>query len=105
MNDRTFIEAGCHLAWQMGGGAADPIGTLCERVLNRRPQPSERAFLDAQWQEARVYYQEHREEARQLMGHLEDVVTPAPTDDVSKLAALAVVGMTLFNLDEAMTRE
>lgn len=105
MNDRTFIEAGCHLAWRVGSGATDPVATLCEHVLSRQAQPTERGYLDAQWREAQTFYQQYPFEARQLMSHLEDLVTLHPADDIPELAALAVMGMTLFNLDEAMTRE
>lgn len=102
MNDRTFIEAGCHMALSDQRGGKPSIPSLFEAVLSRRATELELTELNAQFDEALSYYQRHPEAGHALLSGqpLSSRVELTPGR-----AALAIIGMTLLNLDEAITRQ
>ena len=102
MNDRTFIEAGCQLALADAEGDVASISLLFERVLSRKPSPSELEGLNEQFRDSLEYYRNYGEDARALLAYGGKAVQDK---GVSERAALAIIGMTLLNLDEAITRQ
>jgi hypothetical protein len=102
MNDRTFIEAGCQLALADVAGTVESVASLFESVLSREPSPSELMNLTEQYRDSLNYYLAHVDDARALLGHVGE---EAPTEGPSERAALAIVAMTILNLDEAITRQ
>jgi len=102
MNDRTFIEAGCQLALADAAGTVESVSSLFESVLSREPSPSELENLTKQFREALGYYEAHIDDAQALLGHVGE---ETPTEEASERAALAIVAMTILNLDEAITRQ
>ena len=102
MNDRTFVEAACHMAVADDVGGEGSIAKLFEQVLSRLPSPSERMDLQEQFRIALAHYRGNLAEARELLSHVE----ASPSDaELPRRAALAVIGMTILNLDEAITRQ
>ncbi len=105
MNDLTFLEAGCHLAKTSAGDSPQVrMEHMAERVLGRSLGSDDLASLREQFESARGYYREHPDAAAELLA-LEPSVTSANLANPGVEAALALVGMTLLNLDEAMTRQ
>jgi hypothetical protein len=102
MNDLTFIEAGCQLALADAEGTVESVSSLFERVLSRGPSPSELKNLTEQFRDSLEYYLAHVEDAQALLGHVE---RESPAEEASERAALAIVAMTILNLDEAITRQ
>ena len=102
MNDRTFIEAACHMALSDGAGDLDSIAHLFEQVLSRLPSPTELADLQEQFRVAETYYSKNPADAEALLGHVE---TKLGKHELPARAALAVTGMTILNLDEAISRQ
>ena len=102
MNDRTFIEAGCQLALADSEGTEESVSSLFESVLSREPSPSELENLTDQFRDSLEYYLDHVDDAQALLGYVED---ESPAEEASERAALAIVAMTILNLDEAITRQ
>ena len=102
MNDETFIEAGCQLAVTAPTANQSAIAGMFEHVVSRPPSPGELAELGAQFEMAVAHYRAHPEDAGALLG---DLVESYELQKPSARAALAIIGMTLLNLDEAITRQ
>ena len=102
MNDRTFIEAACRLALDASPNPGLAIPLMFERVLSRPASPTEREELRNQFQTALAYYRDNPEDSRALLGYLGE---PLPEAELAARSALAIVGMTILNLDEAITRQ
>ena len=70
-------------------------------AVGRRPSPQERGVVVRLHEQALAHFRSHPDEARQMAGTLPK--PPGATD--AELAAWSVVGRTLMNLDEFITRE
>ena len=70
-------------------------------TLGRRPSQAERGILTRLHEQSLGHFRSHPDEARQMAGTLSK--PPGAGDD--ELAAWSVVGRTLMNLDEFITRE
>ncbi|WP_406698063.1 PSD1 and planctomycete cytochrome C domain-containing protein [Singulisphaera sp. Ch08] len=106
LNDLTYVEAARVLAERTLNAATDERGRLDEltsRVLSRPTSERERAVLQREFERARAYYREHRDEAVRWVSHGQSSVSK--DHDAADLAAYAVVANLIFNLDEAITRE
>ena len=102
MNDRTFIEAACRLALDASLEEGEAIALMFERVLSRPATSVELEELQQQFQAAAAHYQKQPKDAQSLLGYLGE---SSPEAENPYRAAMAVVGMTLLNLDEAITRQ
>ncbi|MFM7322884.1 MAG: DUF1553 domain-containing protein, partial [Armatimonadota bacterium] len=104
LNDPAFLEAAAVLGERMddGGGVDGGIGIGVRRVLGRPPVPAETARLAALWRDALAEYRKHPDLARTLLATANR--TPGKDTDVGRLAAWAVIGNVLLNLDEALVR-
>lgn len=109
MNDHGYIEAARVLAQKILVNGIDKrsdldrMQTLMSTILSRPGADEEVALLTRQLAKARQHYQDHADDAKKLLAY-----GSAPVPDTinrSELAAWTVVAMTIFNLDEAITRE
>jgi hypothetical protein len=106
MNEPQFVEASRALA-QRGlreGGATDEARlTYLFRVVNTRPpRPAELAELTAALADLRAHYRANVDAAKGLIAVGE--TKPDPTLDPAELAAWTILGNTLLNLDEVVTK-
>ncbi len=107
MNDPTYVEAARCLAERMvregGNSIARRIDLGFERVLCRRPHDSELAILTAAYERTLKEFEKDPDSAAQLL-KVGNSVTDSVIPPV-ELAAMTSVASTLFNLDEAVTKE
>lgn len=106
LNDETWVEAARLLATAVEAEAdtdAERISSAFLRVCSRPPVASELAVLQRQLVKGRELFAAAPERAREFC---EIGASELPTDaNRVELAALANVCLTMFNLDEALTRE
>ncbi len=108
MNDTTYVEAARVLAQkailqQPKNSAETRISQMFEKILSRKPNAREKELLTQQLQQAQDYYKTNPAQADRLLKH--GVATVPESVNRPELAAYTVVGMTVLNLDEAITRE
>ncbi|MFN9341426.1 MAG: DUF1553 domain-containing protein [Planctomycetota bacterium] len=106
LNDETWVEASRLLASTVqreAGSDKERIATAFERVCARQPSASELAVFERQLAKGRELFAAAPEQAREFIGIGASEV-PAESDPI-ELAALTNVCLTIFNLDEALTRE
>ncbi|NQV22969.1 MAG: DUF1553 domain-containing protein [Rhodopirellula sp.] len=108
LNDTTSLEAARTLADQAVAAASDDITKRVEllflRILSRKPTADEAGrVLVPQYKVARIYYDEHPDEAVKLatVGQLAAPKREAAAD----IAATMLLANLLLNLDEGMTHE
>ncbi|MGE3311786.1 MAG: DUF1549 and DUF1553 domain-containing protein, partial [Limisphaerales bacterium] len=106
MNDPVYVEAARALGMRVmtrGGDTIDSRISYAFRVcLGRNPSQRERDVLRGAFEREMRRYAEDRESANRLI-HVGS--SPPPVDvDIAELAAWTVVGSTLLNLDETITK-
>jgi len=102
LNDVTWVEAGAALASSVGSlPAKQALVVAFERVCARKPEPTETAVLERALNRALKAYRSDPKAAEAYLAQGEF----RPNKKTPELAALAAVCTTIFNLDEAMTRE
>jgi hypothetical protein len=107
LNDVTWVEAGRALAERvMKEAGPDPDARLAEafrRVCARRPAAEELGILRRSFERALAAFRERPTAAR---AYLRAGFSPRdPSLDPAEHAAYASTCLTIFNLDEALTRE
>lgn len=107
MNDPTYVEAARALAERMkrdgGNSTNDRITTGFRLVLARKPNDEELSILTAAFERSQKAFASDPAGAAEL---LKIGTIPAdPKQPAADLAAWTVVAMTIFNLDEAVTRQ
>ncbi len=105
LNDTTFVAAARTLAarvWQ--GAATEPqrLRLLWRSVLQREIQPAELAMLSGLLRRQRKRFAEDPAAAQRLLS-VGSLVTERPCGP-GELAAWTVVTLTMFNLDETITK-
>lgn len=107
MNDETFLEASRVLAQHAIAKSRDSVeGQLrfaFKSVLCREPKPSELEILKGGYEKRLAKFKKDPLAAKGIASQ-----GASPTDksiDPAELAAMSVVCSTLFNLDEAVTKE
>jgi hypothetical protein len=107
LNDPTYVDAARRLAQQMfaGGSAGDSLAIGAARVLGRSLRDDERDILLSIHDSARAKFSADPQSARALLGGGDKGGVAASDDEQAvELAAWTVVASTLFNLDEAITK-
>lgn len=106
LNDETWVEAARLLASQIQADAAtdaDRIKLAFLRVCSRKPVERELQILQRQLERGRKAFAAEPQKAKEF---IEIGASEIPVDaDAVELAALANVCLTIFNLDEALTRQ
>lgn len=98
LNDITMLEASRVLAER-----TDTLDAMAWRVLSRPLQSEEAVIFEREQSRALSYYQQHPEQAVQLLTVGQQ--GPPSTQTAPRLAARMTVASMMFNLDEAMTHE
>lgn len=103
LNDPVFFECAQHLGAKVSGSSTESpeewIAELFERTLSRSPSPRELDRLCELYHEQQELLQESGEES------MRKIVLKAPQLELNEAAARVLMGRTLMNLDEFMTRE
>jgi len=106
LNDMTYVEAARVLAQQILSSSItdeERIASIYQHILARPPLEVEQQIVLRQLEQAKAHYANHPEDADRL---LENGPTPVdPAIDPIELAATTLIANTIFNLDEAITRE
>lgn len=106
MNDTTYVEAARVLAsaaLREHAPTADRIGALFRRMLSRPPRPDESAILVELFTDFRARFAADSDSTGRFLNLGE---TPVDASlDPADLAAMSAIAATIFNLDEAVTRE
>jgi hypothetical protein len=106
MNDPTWVEAARVLAErviQKGGAAEAWLDEAFLRVCLRDADAVEKGLLRSAWSKSLKHFQNNPQAAQELLG-----IGAAPRDaklDALQHAALSHVCLTIYNLDEALTRQ
>lgn len=106
MNDPTWVEAARVLServMQKGGDAEAWLDEAFLRVCLREADAVEKGLLRNAWSKSLKHFQNNPMAAQELLG-----IGAAPRDaklDALQHAALAHVCLTIYNLDEALTRQ
>jgi mono/diheme cytochrome c family protein len=107
MNDETYVESARMLAQRMlhEGGASpeDRLALGFRLAAGRAPEQSERQVLLGSLQAQREYFQSHPDAAAALLAVGEK--RNDPKLQAQELAAYAVVGSLILNLDEVITKQ
>ena len=106
LNDPTWVEAGRGLAERAMKDLKEPTARLQRMfcvVCSRKPGSSELAVLRRSLDSALAFYRAQPGAAAAFLKVGERA--PEPKFESSELAAYASVGLSILNLDEAMTRE
>ena len=106
LNDETWVEAARLLACQVQTDAssdAERITSAFLRICSRKPAENELQVLQRQLERGRQLFAADPQKAKEFV-EIGASEVPAQTDAV-ELAALTNVCLTIFNLDEALTRE
>lgn len=106
LNDETWVEAARLLASNVQASTAsdaDRISSAFLRVCSRKPSESELQVLQRQLDRGRQLFAADPQKAKEFI-EIGASEVPAAVDAV-ELAALTNVCLTIFNLDEALTRE
>ena len=104
MNDPTYVDAARHLARQLVNQKLTPderIRAICARVLGREPSANEQTVLLSGVKRRQTLYANDPQAARQIA----DLPAENSSTDPAELAAWISACLTVFNLDEAVTRE
>jgi hypothetical protein len=106
MNEVTFVEAARKLGERMmKHSATTPEGKLTygfRLATGRKPTEQELHVLVSGWRDDMAYYEQHADEATQLLRHgdsASEATSPA------ELVAFMLSGNVLLNLDESIMRE
>lgn len=106
MNDPVYVEAaralGQRVLTQGGTTVGERIAYAFRVCLGRRPTEEERAVIQAALQRELSRFADDRVAANRLI-HV-GVSRPPVDRDIAELAAWTVVGSTLLNLDETITK-
>lgn len=103
LNDPSFVEAARVLAQKTLQDQLSAPESLFTAVTSRKPDPEEIGALIALELDARSFFQEHPEEAAQLV---RIGLTPIPDDvDALELATRTQVARAILNLSEVIARE
>jgi hypothetical protein len=106
LNDVTWVEASRALAQRILRSSQTNDARLTDafrRVLARRPKPAELAILKLGLTRAKVAYELEPDQAKALLS-----LGESPRDsrlDPAEHAAMTQVCLSLYNLDEALTKE
>lgn len=106
MNDTTWVEAARVLAeriMQTGSPVESWVNEAFSRVCLREPDSFEKDLLHQAWQKSLSHFRQHSTTVGDLLA-----VGSAPRDaglDATQHAALTHVCLTIYNLDEALTRQ
>ncbi|MFM7562401.1 MAG: DUF1553 domain-containing protein, partial [Planctomycetota bacterium] len=106
LNDETWVEAARLLASQVHSSAAsdsERISSAFLRVCSRKPADQELQVLQRQLERGRQLFAADPQKAKEFI-EIGASEVPAEVDAI-ELAALTNVCLTIFNLDEALTRE
>jgi hypothetical protein len=108
LNDPTFVEAARALAVRAiehdpQASPRDTIGRMVDLLLLRPAEERELKVLVAAYERERRHYAKHPTDAEVYL-KIGEMPLPEGVDQ-AHLAALASVGQTILNLDEAMTKE
>ncbi|MFT5854516.1 MAG: hypothetical protein ACI8XO_001760, partial [Verrucomicrobiales bacterium] len=101
-----FLEAARHLGELMAaaGSAEQGIVLGAERVLGRPPTQSEAKLLSVALTRYRNTYQARADQAGELLSSA-GAGQLAAADESAERAAWTLIGSTLLNMDEAVTRQ
>jgi hypothetical protein len=106
MNDPQFVEAARSLAERVlkdGGPSAETrLDFLARKILTRPLCCEEGSIVAASLDDLLAYYQDHPEDARQLIAVGDS--KPDPALDASPLAAWTMLANEMFNLDEVLNK-
>jgi hypothetical protein len=106
MNDTTWVEASRMLAervMQSGVPAESWVTEAFLRVCLREADAVEKRILLQAWEKSFLHFQQQPQAIKELLG-----IGSSPRDtklDALKHAALTHVCLTIYNLDEALTRQ
>lgn len=106
MNDETYLEASRALAQRMlkdGGNEADKLAFGFKCVLGRDPNAKEESILCSGLNRMLSHFEKDPKGAKALIS-IGDLKNP-PGTDPSKLAAYTMMGSTMLNLDETITKD
>lgn len=106
LNDITWVEASRVLAERQLLESADTDTQLTaafRRICSRRPRPDELAILRRSYERTRIGYELEPAQAKAFLSMGE--YRQNPNLNSAQHAALAQVCLSLFNLDEALTKE
>ncbi|MCX6365445.1 MAG: DUF1553 domain-containing protein [Armatimonadetes bacterium] len=106
LNDITWVEASRALAEKLMLESASPdqrLTSAFRRICARRPSARELAILRGSYQRTKVAYELEPEQATAFLSMGESKRNP--NLDLAQHAALAQVCLSIFNLDEALTKE
>jgi len=109
LNDTTYVEAARVLAQHVLKNAKGPISdeariaAIYQHILARSPLEAEQQIVLRQFRQAKAHYANRPEDADQFLENGPTRVDPAL--DPIELAATTIIANTIFNLDEAITRE
>lgn len=106
MNESQYVEAARSLAERglREGGTDDAsrLSYLFRLTTTRAPEPAELAELSSALSDLRAHYRADVEAAKQLIANGE--TKPDANLDPAELASWTIIGNTLLNLDEVLTR-
>lgn len=106
LNDVTWVEASRVLAERILHSSENTAAQLTDafrRILGRRPKSQELAVLRLSFRRAQVAYEMEPEQAKVLLAMGESKRDTRL--DMAEHAAMTQTCLSLFNLDEALTRE
>jgi hypothetical protein len=104
LNDPTYVDAARFLSRQLFEQKLKPeqrIRAIYVKVLCREPTADEQTVLLAGVKRRQTLYANDLNAAKQIA----DVPDQAASEDPAELAAWMSACLTIFNLDEAVTRE
>lgn len=106
LNDVTWVEAGRALADRVSGAPTDllRIEGAFRRICSRRPSASEATVLLRSLERARAAFRKNPALATEYLGQGEWNPSAAVRKNPIDRAALAAVCVSIYNLDEAVTR-
>jgi hypothetical protein len=106
LNDPQFVEAARHLAERAlkegGEKVEDQINFIAQRLLARSMRSEELAVAKRSLDELQVFYKEHAEDAKKLIGVGESKADAGM--DTPNLAAWTMLTNELMNLDEVLNK-
>ena len=106
MNDVQFVEAARHLARRIltegGSTREEKIEFAFETVLMRPPEPQEKQIMLDLLKKQLTNYQKNPKAAKELIH--QGASAPNPNLEPPKLAAWTMVGNTMLNLTETISK-
>jgi hypothetical protein len=106
LNDTTWVEASRSLAQRLMLGGSDPtdwVKDAFSSVCMRQPDAVELRLLQAAWEKALAHFRAQPQAANELLAI--GASARDPQRDPVQHAALTHVCLTIYNLDEALTRQ